>query len=148
MSAKFDGRKYGRWEVRMRTSHRDPEYHPVVLLWPDSGNWPCGGEIDFAEGTRDPAKMNFFYHYSCSNKQTYATKARRHAPSGTPTRWSGPRPASSATSTARSGSVTWPRATSRRAPMHLTAQLDWFPDGTTLKPSWMELDWVRVYNLG
>jgi hypothetical protein len=28
---------------------------------------------------------------------------------------------------------------------HLTAQLDWFPDGTATTTSRMQLDWVRVY---
>lgn len=28
------GQKYGRWEARMRTSLRDPKYHPHILLWP------------------------------------------------------------------------------------------------------------------
>ena len=31
-------------------------------------------------------------------------------------------------------------------PMHQTIQLDWFPDGTTLTKSWLQVDWVRVYN--
>ena len=79
MSAKFERRKYGRWEVRMRTSARDPEYHPVLILWPDSQNWPCDGEVDFSEGTEDPSTIHFFHHYGCSNRQTSAARnARRH----------------------------------------------------------------------
>ena len=31
--------------------------------------------------------------------------------------------------------------------MHQTIQLDWFPDGTPTTKSWMQVDWVRVYNL-
>jgi hypothetical protein len=30
--------------------------------------------------------------------------------------------------------------------MHQTLQLDWFPiTGKATKPSWMQVDWVRVY---
>ena len=42
MSARFDKRKYGRWETRMRVSARDPKYHPVLILWPDAAVYPCG----------------------------------------------------------------------------------------------------------
>ena len=41
----------------MRTNARDSEYHPVLILWPDSENWPCDGEIDYAEGTSDVTKI-------------------------------------------------------------------------------------------
>ena len=53
MSAKFGRQKYGRWEVRMRTNVRDPEYHPVLILWPDVSTSTCP-EVDYAEGTRTP----------------------------------------------------------------------------------------------
>jgi hypothetical protein len=75
MSAKFDRRKYGRWEARMRTSARDSEYHPVLLLWPDSGDWPCDGEVDYAEGVGDTSRMNFFLHHGCNNQQISARQA-------------------------------------------------------------------------
>jgi hypothetical protein len=43
------GQLYGRWEVCMKSSPASPNYHSVVLLWPDSENWPLDGEIDFME---------------------------------------------------------------------------------------------------
>jgi beta-glucanase (GH16 family) len=34
-------------------------------------SWPCGGEIDFSEGTSaDIRRTGFYYHYGCTNKQT------------------------------------------------------------------------------
>ena len=147
MSADFDRRKYGRWEVRMRTNARDPEYHPVLILWPDSENWPCDGEIDFAEGTSDVTKMHFYHHYSCSNSQTSATRTvdttqwHNYAVEWTPSAIVG-----------YLDGVEWFRDTDPShqppGPMHQTIQLDWFPDGTATSTSWMEVDWVRVYDVG
>ena len=146
MSAKFERRKYGRWEVRMRTSARDPEYHPVLILWPDSGNWPCDGEVDFAEGTKDPSKINFYHHYGCSNRQTGAVKTLDV------TQWH-----NYAVEWTREGIVgfidgkEWFRDTDPAhqppGPMHQTVQLDWFPDGSETRRSEMLVDWVRVYDV-
>ncbi len=146
MAAKFDRRKYGRWEARMKVSERDPKYHPVLLLWPDSEKWPCDGEIDYAEGTGDPAVMNFFHHYSCDNRQTHA---RRTVDA---TQWH-----NYAVEWTDKGIVgyldgaEWFRDTDPThqppGPMHQTVQLDWFPDGTATKPSTMDVDWIRVYDV-
>lgn len=43
------GRQYGRWEARVRSRATDPDrggrqYHPPLILWPDSGEHPQGGE--------------------------------------------------------------------------------------------------------
>ena len=146
MSAKFGRRMYGRWETRMRVSARDPKYHPVLLLWPDSGDWPCGGEIDYAEGTRDPAVMRFFHHYSCANAQTRASRTfdatqwHNYAVEWTPTAIVG-----------YLDGVEWFRDTDPShqppGPMHQTVQLDWFPSGAeATKESRMHVDWVRVYD--
>lgn len=143
MSAKFGHQRYGRWEVRMRTNARDPQYHPVLLLWPDSGDWPCGGEIDYAEGTDDPGMVHFFHHYSCDNRQVSAAKSidttrwHNYAVEWTPDRIIG-----------YIDGVEWFRDTRHQPPgrMHQTVQLDWFPDGTATRRSWMKLDWVRVYD--
>ncbi len=146
MSAKFERRKYGRWEVRMRTSARDPEYHPVLILWPDSQNWPCDGEVDFSEGTEDTSTIHFFHHYGCSNRQTSAVKTLDV------TQWH-----NYAVEWTRSGIVgfidgkEWFRDTDPAhqppGPMHQTVQLDWFPDGTATRRSEMMVDWVRVYDV-
>jgi len=146
MSARFDKRKYGRWETRMRVNARDPKYHPVLILWPDAAVYPCGGEIDYAEGTSDTSVMKFFQHYSCSNRQTYAKKAVDA------TQWHNY--AVEWTSKGIVGyldGVEWFRDmnTAHLPPgsMHQTIQLDWFPNGTTTRTSTMQVDWVRVYNL-
>jgi hypothetical protein len=145
MSAKFDRRKYGRWEARMRTSARDSEYHPVLLLWPDSGDWPCDGEVDYAEGVGDTSRMNFFLHHGCNNQQISARQAidttqwHNYAIDWQPDGITG-----------YIDGVQWFRTTNvgylPPGPMHQAIQLDWFPDGSVLNRSWMEVDWVRVHD--
>ena len=65
MSAKFARQKYGRWETRMKTNARDPQYHPVLILWPTKPSATCD-EIDYAEGSGKTSKIKFFLHYECS----------------------------------------------------------------------------------
>ena len=51
---------YGRWEATFRVE-RGSGYSAVVLLWPQSENWPTDGEIDVAEvteGHRQGAAIN------------------------------------------------------------------------------------------
>jgi hypothetical protein len=146
MSASFGRQKYGRWEARMRTNARDPEYHPVLVLWPDSGKWPCDGEIDYAEGTHAVGRMNMFHHYSCKNRQTSAsrpvdtTQWHNYAVEWTPSAIVG-----------YLDGREWFRDTDRShqppGPMHQSVQLDWFPDDSKTSTSWMEVDWVRAYSL-
>lgn len=145
MSAKFAKQKYGRWETRMKTNQRDPEYHPVLILWPDTKSSTCA-EIDYAESTSETALVKFFLHYACSgsSKQTYATKAvdttqwHNYAVEWTPTGITG----------YIDGVKTFTDTNPAHQPsgtMHQTLQLDWFPDGSSLTPSQMQVDWVRVY---
>ena len=47
---------YGRWEARLRAD-AGAGYSPVVLLWPESENWPTDGEIDAVE-VPDPARRS------------------------------------------------------------------------------------------
>jgi beta-glucanase (GH16 family) len=145
MSAKFGRQKYGRWEVRMRTNLRDPEYHPVLLLWPDAKNWPCGGEVDYGEGGNTTNLVYFYLHYGCRNKQVRAykrvdtTQWHNFAVDWQPKEITG-----------YIDGIEWFRSTkvAHQPPgsMHQTIQLDWFPNGTRLHKSWMEIDWVRVYD--
>lgn len=149
MSARFGRREYGRWEARMRTNRRDPQYHPVLILWPDSNNH-CHGEIDYAEGTRDTSRIKFFLHHNgstCEDSQEQTarvldtTQWHTYAVEWKPTHIAG-----------FIDGVEWFRDTNPShlppGPMHQTVQLDWFPgDGTGAPaPSWMQVDWVRVYN--
>lgn len=144
MAAKFGHRTYGRWEVRMRTNARDSEYHPVAILWPDSGSGGCS-VIDYVEATSDTSLVKFFLHYGCSS-QTRAirrvdmTKWHNFAVEWTPTHVTG----------YLDGRV-WFRDTNRShvptRSLHQTLQLDWFPDGSATKLSTMSVDWVRVYDV-
>ncbi|MCP9001177.1 glycoside hydrolase family 16 protein [Pseudarthrobacter sp. RMG13] len=146
MGAKFARQKYGRWEVRAAGSG-DNEYHMVSILWPDNGNWPCDGEVDYAETTGDWNVIKFFQHYSCSNTQTSATKAldvsqfHNYAVDWSPAGIVG-----------YVDGVKWFEETNTAhlppGPMHQTLQLDWFPDATADGAGEMRVDWVRAYAAG
>ncbi|WP_459384996.1 glycoside hydrolase family 16 protein [Arthrobacter humicola] len=146
MSAKFAQQKYGKWETRMRTNARDPEYHPVLILWPNNNTSPNCAEIDYAEGSTNTAQIKFFLHYACggSNFQTTAAKTidttqwHNYAVEWTPAGITG----------YIDGVKTFSDTNPAHLPsvgMHQTLQLDWFPDGSATKPSQMQVDWVRVY---
>ena len=73
------GRLYGRYVVRYRI---EPAvgYKTAWLLWPDSGNWPGDGEIDFPEGDiARPAYMCGYVHHqgatSGSDQSAFCTRA-------------------------------------------------------------------------
>jgi len=141
------GRRYGRWEARVRAPAADPSYHAVLLLWPDAENGPEGGEIDFME-IGDPArqKADVFLHHGPDDEQEHgqvqvdATRWHNWAVEWTPTsvttfldgrKWYG----------------TTDRAAQPPGPMHLSIQLDWFPRGGTVQQSTMQVDWVREYGV-
>lgn len=96
-------------------------------------------------GARRHHKGDFFLHHGCDNQQTSARQAidstqwHNYAVEWKPDGITG-----------YIDGVQWFRTTNvgylPPGPMHQTIQLDWFSDGTTLKPSWMEVDWVRVYD--
>lgn len=131
----------------MRTNVRDSEYHPVLLLWPDSGgNSTTESEIDFAEGTDDTAKEKFFLHYGAAGTTTQTSVERvidttqwhNYAVEWTP-----------AAVVGYIDGVEWFRDTTPshvpQMAMHQGIQLDWFPDGTTLTQSRLDVDWTRTY---
>jgi beta-glucanase (GH16 family) len=64
---------YGRWEVRARTE-AGAGYRPAILLWPDTEDWPAGGEIDFLDSPHpDRTETNFVVHYGPQNAQDGVT---------------------------------------------------------------------------
>ncbi len=142
------GRRYGRWEGRIKAPASDPSYNALMLLWPDAENWPVGGEVDFMEMT-DAARRstNFFLHYGADNSQVHgevaidATQWHNWAVEWTPQ-----------AITAYVDGKQWYRTTDTSTfppgPMHLCIQLDWFPEGGTPKKSGMQVDWVRQYPVG
>jgi hypothetical protein len=143
MGARFANQKYGRWEVRAAGSG-DNEYHLVSILWPDSENWPCDGEVDYAETTGDWNVIQFFHHYGCSNLQTQAIRPidvsqfHNYAVDWSPRGIVG-----------YVDGVKWfedyDPTHQPPGPMHQTLQLDWFPDSTANGAGEMRVDWVRVY---
>jgi hypothetical protein len=139
-------RMYGRWETRMRVNERDPEYHPVLLLWPDGGRKDANNcmEIDYSESTRDPAVNSFFLHYDCSGGQSIARRALDM------TKWHNYAVEWTADHVIGyiDGRVWFIEQDPDRVPhwpAHQTIQLDWFPDGTATRRSWMQVDWWRMY---
>ena len=142
------GRRYGRWEARVRAPAADPSYDAVLLLWPDADDAPQGGEIDFMEAV-DPARraVDGFVHHGSDNQQvagsitTDATQWHNWAVEWTPT-----------SITMFLDGREWYRTTDAAVqppgPMHLCVQLDWFPTGDgAVKQSSMQVDWVREYGL-
>ena len=147
MSAKFAQQKYGRWETRMKTSARDPKYHPVLILWPNNNTSPNCAEIDYAEGSTDTTMMKFFLHYACGGGSKFQTTAANPVDS---TQWHNY--AVEWTPAGITGFVDGVKTFTDTNPahqpsvgMHQTLQLDWFPDGSATKASQMQVDWVRVY---
>lgn len=146
MSDRDRGRTYGRWEARMRVNARAPEYHPVLILWPDQGRVNANNcaEMDYSESTSDTSRARFFLHYSCSGAQATASQSldmtqwHNYAIEWTPTHVIG-----------YLDGQEWFRDTDVSQvpddPAHQTIQLDWFPDATTTTQSWMQVDWVRRY---
>jgi hypothetical protein len=143
------GTQYMRLETRMRTNDRDPEYHPVLIVWPDA-NWTATScpEIDYAEGMGNPAELGFNNHHpACGQGKWHlqpwdTTEWHNYAVEWGPAGvfgWIDGEPWFSDTSD---------QAKSMNMPMHDTIQLDWFPqDSPAANPqvSWMEVDWTRTY---
>jgi hypothetical protein len=141
------GQKYGRWEGRVRAPQSDPSYHALLLLWPDAEDWPSGGEVDFMEmSDPDRQSTDMFLHYGSDNSQLHgevevdATQWHNWAVEWTPDHIA-----------AFVDGEEWWRTedtdTLPPGPMHLTIQLDWFPEGGDVAASRMEVDWVRQYDL-
>jgi beta-glucanase (GH16 family) len=143
---------YGRWEFRARADY-GPGYSAVVLLWPDSENWPGDGEIDVMEIPAGDRQSNVItLHYGEDDQRVTETVE------GDFTRW-------------HTYAVEWmpdhvtvfidghQALTTRnpavipRAPMHPAIQLDvgpqgyWVPAPGVTTPSQVEMwvDWVRIY---
>lgn len=148
LSSKYrPGTMYGKWETRMKTNARDAEYHPVLLLTPSNGlRSITEDEVDYAESTVNPSEMKFYLHYGDAGTTTQ-TRAMRVIDT---TQW-------------HNYAVEWSPAGVKgyldgelwftdtnpehnpNQDMHQAIQLDWFPDGTTLTQSEMQVDWTRTY---
>jgi beta-glucanase (GH16 family) len=142
------GVTYGRWEARMRAPVADKDYHAVLLLWPDSENWPDDGEVDFMENS-DPTRRRteFFLHFGNGTEDgaqlmgavnVDATRWHNWAVEWAPDHI-----------TAYLDGKRWWTTTDAAAlppgPMHMTVQLDLFRTPGGLTPSSMQVDWVHYY---
>jgi len=137
-----DDRKTGRWEMRAKFPKGDPQYHPVLLLWPADGG-SDDGEVDFAETTSASDSVSFFLHHG-SGDQKVAEKQIDL------TQWHNY--AVEVTSRGVTGFIDgqkWFESTDPdtlpRGPVHPVIQLDWFPKGDSPEPSELQVDWMRIY---
>lgn len=67
LASKF-GRQYGRWEARVRSSNTEEpngrEYHPLLIIWPDSDERQQDGEYDYLENMSPGEECaEAFIHY-------------------------------------------------------------------------------------
>ena len=150
----WDGdQQYGRWEARVRSQQGDG-YGPVMLLWPESEDWPEDGEIDIMELPKgDRTKAHFTVHWGDDNKQDVAsvtgdfTQWHTFAVEWTPDHIIG-----------YMDGVEFYRNEDKDAnppgPMHFVLQQDigpygndWIPapDASTPATVTFETDWVRIY---
>ena len=139
-----------RIEVRARvynTGSGSDRYHPVLILWPDSDEWPAGAEYDFFETDEGTGEYSGFLHLpnhtpyrqdqiptrslDLENWHNYAVE------------WN---PSAQTLRTYLDGELTYEgkgRVAQAPGPMHLTIQLDDF--GGSPRPCNFDIAWVRVY---
>jgi hypothetical protein len=135
---------YGRYSVRFRADPL-PGYKTAWLLWPDSGNSPPDGEIDFPEGNLNGPISAFLHHADRSGRQeSFPTRARYPTWHTATTEWV-------------KGKVTFildgrviGRSTTKvpDRPMHWVLQTETATEGS--KPSaktagHVQIDWVVAY---
>ncbi|MFE6776681.1 glycoside hydrolase family 16 protein [Streptomyces sp. NPDC057702] len=153
------GQRYGRWEARVRShgvgENNGRQYHPLLILWPDSGDWPEDGEYDYLENGAPGEKCaEAFIHYphdaDVPVQQKFAQKcgvdlSRWHniAVEWTPDHVRGF--VDGVQWYSFSGGANADRQCIQCAPsMHQTIQLDNFY-GSGLQRAVYEVDWARVY---
>ncbi|MET0189714.1 MAG: glycoside hydrolase family 16 protein [Pseudonocardia sediminis] len=154
--------KYGRWEARVRSEatgkNNGRQYHPLLIIWPESDRWPQDGEYDFLEnGAPGEPCAESFIHYPHSpgpTQQIFAKEKNCGAPltewhnvafEWTPDHVRGFIDGKQWFS--YSGGAQGGRRAIQDMPSgHLTIQLDNFFGGN-MQPAKYEVDWVRTYPL-
>lgn len=153
------GQRYGRWEARVRSQgigeNNDRQYHPLLILWPDSEEHPEDGEYDFLEnGAPGEECAEAFIHYphdpDVPVQQKFAQKCgvdlsqwHNIAVEWTPDHVRGF--VDGVQWYSFSGGANDIRKCIQCAPsMHQTIQLDNFY-GSDLQRAVYEVDWARVY---
>lgn len=161
MAHTFD-QQYGRWECRARMGAFNPgssgeSYHGVLIVWPESEQWPQDGEYDWLE-IEDVEQTNVagYLHYptpseveqegvtgpavDLSEWHNYAFEWVEGALRGyvDGVEWFDLDGAQTASTGRRLDSM--PSG-------HLTVQLDNFTGASGLQPGYMDIEWARVYDL-
>jgi hypothetical protein len=144
-------RQFYRVECRARMYETSPgssgsQYHPVLLLWPDSDRWPNDGELDYMETDIGQPDIDAFMHHPATSviQDHYSKNLDITVWHNYALEW-------------RSGlligyvdGVEWFRDSgswvSNIPAMHETVQLDNF-GGSTHKPAVLELMFFRAYSL-
>lgn len=155
------GQQYGRWEARVRSQatgdDNGRQYHPLLILWPDSDRWPQDGEYDYLENSapgEDCAEAFIHYpHDPGPVQQEFAQKCgadlsewHNIGVEWTPDHVKGY--VDGVEWFSFSGGEGDGRQCIQCAPsMHQTIQLDNF-FGDDLQSAVYEVDWARVYPLG
>lgn len=162
MEHKFD-QKYGRWEVRMRSSNTSTSgatYHPVLIIWPTDDQWPQSGEYDFSENdspgdSTAQAYIHFPHPASVAVQQRQFTKTPWDASQwhNYAIEWT----ANGITcfldgevwfSTSGGASSSPQRSNIQAMPSgHLTIQLDNFNGASGNREAKMEIEWVHTFTL-
>ncbi|TDQ00873.1 glycoside hydrolase family 16 protein [Labedaea rhizosphaerae] len=145
------GQRYGRWEVRARITTPGGSgyaYHPVLITWPDSDEWPQGGEYDYFEvNVGDSAATAFLHHPTDSG----VVQDEYHHDGVDLSQWHnyGFEWAPDGLTGYLDGQV-WFHDTDpdvqAPGPMHQTIQLDNFC-GCAMQAAYFDVDWARVYAL-
>lgn len=153
LGSKFSTR-YGRWEARIKTTANGPnngrQYHPLLLIWPESNRWPDHGEYDFFENSAPEAQyVQAFLHYpghtpkrqeSARKNGVDTSEWQNIAFEWTPTHLKGYINGEQFYSFSGADLTEMPRGS-------LKIQLDNFYGGN-MQPASYEIDWVRTYALG
>ncbi len=153
------GQRYGRWEARVRSRATGPDngrqYHPLLILWPDSDRWPQDGEYDYLEnGAPGEPCAKAFLHYphdpDVPVQQRFARKCGVDLKQwhNIAVEWT-PRHVKGFVDGVQwfsfSGGANSVRECIQCAPaMHQTIQLDNF-FGNRMQSAVYEIDWARVY---
>jgi hypothetical protein len=142
--------KTGRWEVRARMAADGGSgntYHPVLITWPQSDQWPQGGEYDFMETNIGKPGVEAFMHHPTSgsvvqdhySKTVDITQWHNYGFEWSPTGLTG-----------YIDGVVWFHDTKSGiqapGPMHLTIQLDNF-HGSGMQPAHFDVDWAHIYKI-
>jgi hypothetical protein len=145
--------KYWRLEWRVRLYSINPQgsghrYHGVLILWPDSDQWPQGGEDDFYENLADAGTFTAYIHIPGNDPggqhafedirpldlQNWHNVAFERSRTGV-TGWIDGQQVFKVTDS----NIQVP------GPLHVTTQLDsFYPSG--MEPARMEHQWLRIYN--